>query len=283
MNYARAVHYLYLLERRARWPPEKLEDHRNKELRRIITYAYNHVPFYRRKFKEAGLDPEAIKTRHDLKKLPIIRKNDIRQNLKEMISDEFDVNRLRKMSTSGSTGEPLFIHLSPSEVEFRKAKHLRANISLGQKPWDRWVTITGPHHFGKTTRLQRLFGLYVPTTLSVFNDVRAQISALEKLKPAVLDGYSSSLFLLSKEVEKQGIKTIHPRFIIGGAELVDSFSRQYIESVFRVPFYDQYSSVEFERMAWECPKREGYHVDADALILQFLDRNGEEVSPGENG
>ena len=148
-NYARALHYLYLLNRRARWPPDRLEDYRNKELRRIITYAYDHVPFYRKKFKEAGLDPGAIKTRHDLKKLPIIRKNDIRQNLNEMISDEFHVDTLRKMSTSGSTGEPLFIYLSASEVEFRKAKHLRANISLGQKPWDRWVTITGPHHFGK--------------------------------------------------------------------------------------------------------------------------------------
>ncbi len=52
---------------------------------------------------------------------------------------------------------------------------------------------------------------------------------------------------------------------------------------FGVPFYDQYSSVEFERMAWQCPAREGYHIDADALVLQFLDRNGQEVTAGHNG
>jgi len=67
-----------------------------------------------------------------------------------------------------------------------------------------------------------------------------QISMLEKIKPAVLDGYSSSLYILAKEVEKRGLKTIRPKFIIGGAELVDASSREYVSRVFQVPFYDQY-------------------------------------------
>jgi phenylacetate-CoA ligase len=117
----------------------------------------------------------------------------------------------------------------------------------------------------------------------VFDDISTQISEIENLKPEVLDGYSSSLLLLAKEVEKQNIETIKPRFIIGGAELIDGYSRKYIEKVFGVPFFDQYSSVEFERMAWQCRERKGYHIDADALILQFLDKSGTEVSPGESG
>ena len=36
-------------------------------------------------------------------------------------------------------------------------------------------------------------------------------------------------------------------------------------------------------MAWQCPECQEYHIDADALILQFLDKSGEEVSAGENG
>ncbi len=105
----------------------------------------------------------------------------------------------------------------------------------------------------------------------------------EELKPKVIDGYSSSLYILAKEIEKRGVKTIKPRFVIGGAELIDHLSKKYIEEVFQVPFYDQYSSVEFERMAWQCPQRNEYHIDADAMVLQFLDKNGEDVSPGENG
>ena len=283
MNYLRAFYYLRSLNRQAYWNPEKLEEHQAERLKRVVRYAYNNVSFYHKRYKDLGIDPYAIKDKEDLNKLPIIRKSEIRKNLAEMLSKDLDVNSLKMVSTSGSTGEPLFLYLSTPEIEFRKAKHLRANISCGQKPRDRWVTLTGPQHFGKTTRLQRLIGMYVPRAISVFDDLSTQISTLENLQPAVLDGYSSSLLLLAKEVEKQGIMNIKPRFIIGGAELIDSASRKYVEKVFGVPFFDQYSSVELERMAWQCHERKGYHMDADALILQFLDKNGEEVSSGESG
>jgi len=117
----------------------------------------------------------------------------------------------------------------------------------------------------------------------VFDDTSTQVSVIEDLKPDILDGYSSSLLLLAKEVEKRGIWTIRPRFIIGGAELIDNSSRQFIEKVFDAPFYDQYACVETERMAWQCPERAGYHVDSDSIIMQFVDEDGEEVSPGERG
>lgn len=271
------------LNKQAFWHPRKLSEYQSKRLQSIIRYAYEKVPFYNEMMKNSGIKPEEIKTSNDLNKLPILRKKDIRGNLGEIVSKDFDVKNLRMKSTSGSTGEPLSIYLSSREIEFRMAKHLRANISCGQKVFDRWVTLTGPQHFGKTTRLQRLFRFYVPTPVSVFDDVSTQISKIERLKPDILDGYSSSLFLLANEIEKTNVKTIKPRFIIGGAELIDKYSRKHIEEVFGVQFFDQYSSVELERMAWQCHEGEGYHIDADALILQFLDKNGDEVSAGEKG
>jgi phenylacetate-CoA ligase len=282
-NYLRASYYLQSMQRRAYWHPEKLEDYQNKKLRLVIRYAYEHVPYYNKTFKALGIDPSSIKTKLDLNKLPIIRKADIKHNVKDMISDEFSFENLTMRSTSGSTGEPLIIYLSGREIEFRKAKHLRANISCGQKAWHRWITLTGPQHFGKSTRLQRLIGLYVPTTISVFNDLASQIAMIEKLKPNVLDGYSSALLLLAREVEKGGVKKITPDFVISGAELIDEYSMNYVQKVFGVPVYDQYSSVEFDRMSWQCPKKKGYHVDADAMVLQFLDKNGMDVSSGETG
>jgi phenylacetate-CoA ligase len=282
-NYLRASYYLQSMQRRAYWRPEKLEDYQNKKLRQVVHYAYEHVPYYKRKFKELGLDPGSIKTQRDLNKLPVIRKADIKCNVKDMISDEFSIGNLAMRSTSGSTGEPLIIYLSGREIEYRKAKHLRANISCGQKAWHRWITLTGPQHFGKSTRLQRIVGLYVPTTISVFNDLPTQIATIEKLKPNVLDGYSSALLLLAREVEKGGVKKITPDFVISGAELIDEYSMNYVQKVFGVPVYDQYSSVEFDRMSWQCPKKKGYHIDSDAMVLQFLDKNGMDVSSGETG
>lgn len=282
-NYLRAFYYLNSMRRRAYWGPHKLQEYQNTRLKRIVRYAYDKVPFYNRLFREYGVYPNDIKTKADLKKLPIISKRELRQNKQEIISKDFNIRNLRTMSTSGSTGEPLFVFLSENEIEFRKAKHLRANTALGQKAWDRWVTLTGPQHFAKTTRLQRLIPLYTPVTISVFDDFDTQISKLKAIKPKVIEGYSSSLLLLAKEIEKRGLQTINPDHVIGGAELSDEYSRKYVEKVFGVAFYDQYSSVEFERMAWQCKEKNMYHIDSDALIMEFLDKNGEEVSAGESG
>ena len=119
-NYLRAFYFLNQMQKRAYWEHSRLEDYQNMKLQQIIKYAYEHVPFYNRKFKALGLSPSDIKSRHDLHKLPVIRKAEIKQNLSHFVSDEFDVKKLRSVSTSGSTGEPLFIYLSGPEVEYRR-------------------------------------------------------------------------------------------------------------------------------------------------------------------
>ena len=282
-NYLRAFYYLQVMNKRAFWDRGKLRRYQNKKLRNIVMYAYANSPFYRRKFKQTEIRPEEIKTIEDLNKLPIIRKDELIKNLDDVVSRTFNVTNLKVQRTSGSTGRPLYIYMTESENEFRKAKHLRAQIACGQKPWHKWVTITSPLHFAETTRFQRLLGLYAVTPISVFDDIATQISKIEKLKPEVLDGYSNSIFLLAKEVHKRGLETIKPKFLVSGAELINTSSREFIEDVFAAPLYDQYASVEFERMAWQCPEKTEYHIDSDSLVMQFVDENGDEVEPGEEG
>jgi phenylacetate-CoA ligase len=235
------------------------------------------------RIKEAGLRPEAIRTTEDLNKLPLITKDEIRKNIHLAISDEFDVRRLKSCRTSGSTGEPLFFYVSKSEDEYRKAKHLRANIRCGQQPLDRWVTIVSPIYFGQTSRLQRLFGVYAPRPISVFTETSDQLSMLSQIRPDILDGYSNSLLALAKEIRKKDIETVRPKFLLSGAELIDASSKQLVETAFSAPLYDQYGSAEFERLASQCTEKSGYHVDADSVVMQFVDKNGEEVAPGERG
>jgi phenylacetate-CoA ligase len=282
-NYLRAAYYLAGMMRRAYWDRRKLADYRNRKVREIVRYAYENVPFYHRKFDQIGVRTAEIKTVEDLNTLPVLTKTEIQENLPKMISKEYDIQKLRPVSTSGSTGQPLSVCISNKEDEFRKAKHLRANMSCGQKARDRWVVITTPLRAKEVTRLQRILGMYVFTPVSVFDDVTRQISILEKLKPNVLDGYSSSLLLLAKEMERRGIHTIKPRFVIGGAEMISGSSRALVERVFNAPFYDQYACIELERMAWQCSEKKGYHIDADSLVMQFVDENGKEVAVGEQG
>jgi phenylacetate-CoA ligase len=270
--------------KRAYWDHDKLRDYQNEKLRRIVKYAFENSRFYHEKFKEAGVKPEDVRAVEDLNKLPIVRKSELRTRAsQDVVSSEFDMADLKVQRTSGSTGQPLYIYITGRENEFRKAKHLRAQMALGQKPWDKWVTITSPLHFAETSKLQRMLGLFGISAVSVFDDLATQVSKIEKLKPDVIDGYSNSLFLLAREVKRRGLDTIRPKFLVSGAELIDVNSRKFVEEVFGVPFYDQYACVELERMAWQCKEKDGYHIDADSVIMQFVDKNGEEVSPGEEG
>lgn len=282
-NYLRAFYYLHGMMKRAFWNRNKLRKYQNRKLRKIVKHAYENSLFYHRKFRQVGIRPEEIRTIEDLNKLPIIRKEELKKNLSDAVSKNYDVADLNVLRTSGSTGRPLYVYMTGAENEFRKAKHLRAQIACGQKPWDKWVTITSPLHFAETTRLQRLLRFYSVTPISVFEDVATQISKIEKMKPDVLDGYSNSLLLLAKEERRRGLGTTKPKFLVSGAELMDAHSRDFIEEVFEAPLYDQYASVEFERIAWQCQERSEYHIDADSLVMQFVDGDDEEVAPGEEG
>ena len=282
-NYPRVAYYIAVLLRHTHWSRQKLLNYQNKKVREIVKYAYEHVPFYHEKLRKAGLKPEDIKTVEDLNKLPITRREELQKNSDKLISMEFNARRLKVVSTSGSSGKPLFTYLTGKEEEFRQAKLLRPHIICGQKPRDRWVLLGPPHHIKKLNWVQRVFGLYAPRFVSLFDPVPVQLSKIRLLNPDVLDGYPTSLYLLAQEYEREGGNGIKPRFLMGGAELLDDPSRRLIEETFNAPYYDQYASEELQMIAWQCPQKNGYHVDADTVVLQVVDEDGLEVAPGERG
>jgi phenylacetate-CoA ligase len=282
-NLARLFVYLFGAMRRVNWRPERLKVFQEKRLRHVVRYAYDFVPFYHKKFKESGVLPDDVRNLDDLAKLPIISKEEFRSSLlSQRVSREFVSDKLRTVQTSGSTGRPLKVCLTGAESDWRKAIYMRANILCGQKPRDRWVAITSPHHFGGIPRFQRILGLYSQTSLSVFDDLDKHLNFICRFKPHILDGYSGVLYLLAQEVEKLGVN-VRPKVVFGNADLIDSSSRKYLETVFGAPYCDQFGCVEVNRTAWNCLERDGYHMDVDSVFFEFVDKNCERVSAGECG
>jgi len=282
-GFLRLPYYLFGAMRRAIWRPERLREIQEKRLRCVVRYAYDFVPFYHRKFREAGIFPGEIRSLDDLKKLPIIRKDEFRNApFDEVISRQFVVDNLRMVQTSGSTGSPLRIYLTRTESDWRRAIYMRANIFCGQMPRDRWVAITAPHHFGSFPSWLQKLGLYSQICLSVFEGVKQNAEFVCRFKPHILDGYSGFLLLLAKEVEKNGVK-FQPKVVFGNADLIDHPSRKYLEDVFGAPYCDQFGCAEFNRTAWNCLQRDGYHMDVDSVLFEFNDENGDSVSAGECG
>ena len=103
--------YLKELEETQWWPPEKLKELQNIKLRALINHAYNNIPYYHRAFEERGLNNSDIQTVEDLQKLPVLTKNDIRQNFNDLITKGSKKLKPFLDATSGSTGEPLKFYL----------------------------------------------------------------------------------------------------------------------------------------------------------------------------
>jgi phenylacetate-CoA ligase len=267
--------------RNAHMSKEDLEKHQKKTLRAVMLNAYNNTPYFNKIFKEHKLSPDDIKTTQDLNKLPIITKQDIREHHLEMISTE--AKHILEKETSGSTGTPMPVYISQNEDDYRKAKHLRSSMLVGHKPWDKYVVLTSPHHFNQVPALIRRLRFFSRDFVSVFDEREEQLNKLKNFQPDIISGYSSSIYLVAKEIQERNLEIANPKFILGGAELSDIVTRKYIEEAFQCPFYDQYATVEVERMSWQCKEKNEYHIDADSMILQFVDESGEEVSPGERG
>jgi phenylacetate-CoA ligase len=283
-NFAGILYFLGTALRRLQWSKQKLKEYQEKRLRAVLRHAYDSVPLYHEKFRRAGLSPSDVKSLEDLAKLPITRKDELRQvDPLKLVSGHYRIEELKVLRTSGSHGKPFRFYISHSEDDWRKSIYLRANISCGQRPRDRWVVITAPRHFSDTTNIQRLLRIYAQRCISVFDRVDEQAQVIRKAKADVLDGYSGALFLLAKEAERQGIREIQPRLVFGSADLIDESSSKLIERVFNAPYYDQFGCAEVDRTAWQCPEKVGYHMDADSVITQFVDSEGNEVSPGETG
>ena len=59
--------------------------------------------------------------------------------------------------------------------------------------------------------------------------------------------------------------------------------RRTIEEAFDAPVHDEYGPNEFSRIAFECKRKLVYHVPEDALIVEILEENGNEVKENETG
>ena len=280
-NWFRILQYLQSSRRSLTKPREILRKEIENKIRYLVKYSYENVPFYNTLFKEINIHPDQIKVLQDLKKIPIIDKNQLRNaSVDNLISKEYAEKKLHMISTGGSTGEPFTIHLSDVEKEWRQVIQLRANLHIGQKFYHRWASLDNDIVFKKNRNNTPVFPhVSIPTS---WNDSR-KIETLVEFKPEIIDGLSSSLWSLARSIKNTESNSIKPRLVVGTGELVSTSSRKLMEEVFEAPFFDQISCTEVGRTAWECHEKTGYHMNIDSTITQFIDEEGNEVSPGERG
>jgi len=271
-----------MLRTQCRSLPE-LRQLQDRKLRRLVRHAYLRVPFYRRLFDSRSLKPEDIESVEDLSRLPVVSKAELRDNPPdEIIASDVDRSKCVELRTSGSTGLPLKLYYTRRDDSRLNASWLRPLLAHGVRPWHRKLEISGPHNLPAGKKWYQRLGLWRRRGISIFNSPAEWVEAWRSWRPEILYGYAGSLKLLARHVLEKGIGDIRPRFVFGVSDLVDEDCRKLIEAAFSRPIIDLYGAAEAGCIAWECPSCGGYHINADTVVVEFLDR-GRPVAPGSPG
>ena len=259
-------------------PPHKLKACSEKKLVEAVRHAGMNVPFYRESFKRAGMDPRDFCGPEDLKKLPFITKDEIRNAFPHaIVADGVDIKKCHYSATTGSTGRSLPFIYSPRTFAFYLSTNLRVYTMIGYKPWHRCCyikyTAMDPVNIGPFFRFK-----HIPSVMSI----EKQMDMLRDYRPDFIDGYASIIYEIARKATPDDLKIIRPKMILCNSEMSTEHQRNMISEVFQCPVYDEYSTEETWMVASLC-RRQNYHLFIDNVWIEILDPDGNEVKPGEPG
>ncbi len=279
---ARTLYYFYELKRNLSLTPSKLREIQRRKLRTIVKHAYENVPFYHRKFSEAKIKPEDIKSVDDLSKIPPVTRIEVQSSpISDFIARGVRVEDCTLAGTSGSTGKPLTFYFNKSAADFRFALLSRTYWEDGVRPWHKMAKITYPTALRRGKGSSTYPGVARRKSISVFDDVHVQLAILQDYQPDFINSYPSSMVILAHACKEKGI-SLRPRLILTGSEFLYSDDAKFIRSTFECDSIDDYGCQEIGPLAWECRQHMGYHLNIDGVVVEFLDQ-GEPVTPGEQG
>ncbi len=262
-----------------------------EKLRRLIRHAYHHVGYYRERMDALGLQPEDIRTLDDLTRLPLLSKAEVRENLHfDLLSDNHDNDRILRIATSGSTGEPFVCYADQHQLEIRLASTLRAMEWAGWRFGDRQARLWHQTMGMSLSQVVRerldawlLRRLFVPAFEMSEGAMADFLRRLAAFNPVLIDGYAESFNYLAGHVgATQNRPGLRPRGIISSAQALPEESRRIIEDAFGSRVFDKYGSREFSGIAYECDAHQGHHVMAESYILEIL-KDGRRARAGEVG
>jgi phenylacetate-CoA ligase len=280
--------YWHELEKTQFYPEERLLDIQWQRLREILQFVWEHNDFYRRRFQEAGCTPADIRSVEDMKRLPILTKEEIRGSTTSMVSSGFSVENLMRAKTGGSTGKALDIYMTEECSELRNACARRSDRWTGWEVGEPIGACWGNPHLPVTLKEKLLGWLLSPfiylDTMSVSDDsVRKFASEWQRVKPTLLFGHAHSIYLLARLIRELGIREIKPKGILSSSMMLMPHERKVIEEVFGVKVTDRYGCEEVSLFASECERHEGMHLNIEHLFIEFVKDDGSYALPGEPG
>ncbi|SDB50110.1 phenylacetate-CoA ligase [Desulfonatronum thiosulfatophilum] len=271
-------------------PREDLEPLQLTRLKSLVERVNANVPFYRRKFEEAGIRPVHVKSLKDLQHLPFTEKQDLRNNYPYGLFAVPKENVVRIHASSGTTGKSTVVGYTHRDVRNWAGLMARAFMAAGVNRGD---VVHNAYGYGLFTGglgvhygAEELGATIVPIS---GGGTKRQVMLLRDFGPTVLCSTPSySLFLYEAALEAGiSISELPIRIGIFGAEPWSEEMRHDIETKLGLIALDIYglSEIMGPGVAMECAvAQKGLHIFEDHFLPEIIDPvTGEVLPPGETG
>ncbi|MFX0196548.1 MAG: phenylacetate--CoA ligase family protein [Candidatus Hodarchaeota archaeon] len=269
---------------------DQFEDIQMKKLKKLLRHAYQKVPYYTKLFDERGLEPDHFQHFHDLLKLPVLTKKDVRANFDLLQVQNNQQYLPRQRQTSGSTGEPLIFNADQSSHSSIWASNWRAFSAGGFSLGEPIMTLSGGALMPRTTPLkQKIYAfcmnmLQLPAYHLSDEVIESYIAILRKRRNrSYLFAYASAAYLLARYLKQHRINDISFKVVFTTSEVLSFMQRTVIQETLNCSVYDTYGNNETSLYAFECEHHNGLHYGMEHSYLEVLDQNNQPVKAGETG
>lgn len=264
---------------------DEMEKIQLDRLQKTVKRVYENVPVYRKKFDEAGVVPEDIKSLKDLSKLPFTVKSDFRENYPFGLFSVGKKDIVRFHASSGTTGKPTVVGYTRNDMETWTELIARmvtmagvteediAQISFG------YGLFTGA--FGLHHGLERVGASVIPMSSG---NTKKQIMVMKDFGTTALIGtpsYALHMAEIAKEIGIDPTKDLNVKLGLFGGEGSSEAMREHLNESWGMFAAENYGMSELigPGVAGECHALKGMHISEDHFIPEIIDPATGEVLP----
>ncbi len=262
------------------------------ELQKQLLYVQKNSKFYKRLFKEHGIDISEIKTEADLSLIPLTTKEDLQQ-----CNDDFlcvpQEEIIDHVTTSGTLGSPVNFLYNEADLERLALNEMQSFQMIGLVKGDKvQITTTLDRRFiaGMAYYLGlRKLGAGIIRTGSGLPHL--QWDSIERFKPNYLVAVPSFLLKMIEYAETNAIdyknSSVKAAICIGEPLRDQNFELnalgKKITELWDIELFSTYASTEMSTAFTECEHHLGAHIQPELVYTEVLNEEGNPVKIGEIG
>jgi phenylacetate-CoA ligase len=289
LRYSKSMQeYLKELISHEKFSETEMKDYQDRQIREIVKYAFESIPYYQRKWKELKISPDEIKGGDDLFKLPVLLRKEVKAHWQEFVNPTIPTRKKIKTFTSGTTGSGLAI-IQDADSETKKwAFQLRQILWAGVKPKEWRITMFGAKVAPSHRKKPPFWSYNYPgrqILLSIFHlspsTLHYYIDFLNNHRGLFMEGFPTALDILARFILEES-SPIQMKVIYTTGEPLYPAVRARIEKAFQTRIFDGYGMSERVGLIQEC-ENGNYHLISDYGYLEVLDEGNVPVQAGKEG